>query len=146
MWRPFCTAVSGQGRRRTDGWRKCEGEGKWMQKGRINNRSPVHIAESRRYAPDKPKECRHCYFWKEKKKECSRKECYYLLPEESKESGAVQENLPVQEPAERGNCQCCPYGRHSPCIGYCIQKIIWEMKEKRQAAGKEGNGIAGRSK
>lgn len=145
MWRSFCTAVSGQGRRRTDGWRKCKGEGKRMQAGSGDNQNPVHRAD-RRYAPDKPKECKHCYFWMGKRKGCSQKECYYLLSEESNGPGTVQGNLPVLESGESGNCPGCPYGRHSPCIGYCIRKIMQEMREKKQAAGKEGNGIAGRSK
>ena len=142
MRRLFCTAVSGLGRRRTDGWRKCKGKGKRMQAGMGNNRNPVHRT-NRRYAPDKPKECKHCYFWKGKQKGCSQKECCYLLPEDSKEPGEAQGNLPMPKSGENGNCLGCPYGRHSPCIGYCLQKIMWEMREKKQAAGKEGNGIAG---
>ena len=117
-----------------------------MQEGKADNWNPMQTADSWRYAPDKPKECRHCYFWKGKRKGCSQKRCYYLLPEDSEEYSAVQGNLPMQESGETGNCQFCPYGRHSPCIGYCIQKIMRELREKKQAAGKEGNGIAGRSK
>lgn len=100
-------------------------------------------ADRGRYAADKPKECRLCYFWKGKRKGCSQKECYYLLPEESQKSGILMGKQPFQESSETGDCQRCPYGRHSPCIGYCLQKIMWEMREKKQAAGKEGNGIAG---
>lgn len=99
-----------------------------------------------RYAADKPKECRHCYFWRGKRKGCSQKECYYLFPEESKGLRIEPGKLSLQQSSETGDCQCCPYGRHSPCIGYCIQKIMWEMREKKQTAGKEENGIAGRSK
>ena len=43
-------------------------------------------------------------------------------------------------------CQGCPYGRHSPCIGYCMKKILREMGEKKQSAGKEGERLAGRGK
>lgn len=108
-----------------------------MQAGMGDNRNPMHRTE-RRYAPDKPKECKHCYFWKGKRKGCGRKECYYLLSEGSNESGAVHENLPMPESGEKKSCLGCPYGRHSPCIGYCLRKIMREMKEKKQAAGKEG--------
>ncbi len=45
-----------------------------------------------------------------------------------------------------GGCQGCPYGRHSPCIGYCLKKILREMGEKKQSAGKEGERLAGRGK
>ena len=117
-----------------------------MQEGKADNWNSMQTADSRRYAPDKPKECRHCHFWKGKRKGCSQKRCYYLLPEDSEEYSAAQGNLPMQKSGETENCQFCPYGRHSPCIGYCIQKIMRELREKKQAAGKEGNGIAGRSK
>lgn len=116
-----------------------------MRAGMGANRNLMHKTE-RRYAPDKPKECKHCYFWKGKRKGCSQKECYYLLLEENDGSGAVQGNTLVSESSKcskTGDCQGCPYGRHSPCIGYCLQKIMREMREKKQAAGKEGNGIAG---
>ena len=113
-----------------------------MQVGMGADRNPVYRT-GRRYAPDKPKECKHCYFWKGKQKGCSQKECYYLLPEDSKEPAEAQGNLSMPKSGENGNCRGCPYGRHSPCIGYCLRKIMWEMRESKQAAGKEENGIAG---
>lgn len=66
-----------------------------------------------RFAGDKPKDCAWCYFWNHRKKACTQETCYYLLPE--KES-------------DGGTCGGCPYGRHSPCIGYCLLKIIREMR------------------
>ena len=108
-----------------------------MQADRAENQNPVHGTDSRRYSPDKPRECKHCYFGKGKRKGCSQEECYYILPEKDSGLGAIH------RPDETGNCQGCPYGSHSPCIGYCIRKILLEMREKKQAAGKEGNGIAG---
>lgn len=119
-----------------------------MQTGKGDNRTPVHRME-RRYVPDKPKECKHCYFWKGRRKGCGQEECYYLLPNETGESEAMQGSALTSENSgysEIGDCRGCPYGRHSPCIGYCLKKIMREMREKKQAAGKEENGIAGRSK
>ncbi|MBC5744872.1 hypothetical protein FMM74_015120 [Lachnospiraceae bacterium MD308] len=113
-----------------------------MQEGNTDNRNHERIADSRNYAPDKPKECRHCYFWRGKRKCCSRRECYYLLPTEERTDQTVI-GKQSQELVRIGDCQCCPYGRHSPCIGFCIRKIMLEMKERKQTAGKEGNGIAG---
>ncbi len=65
-----------------------------------------------RYTADKPEECRYCYFWKERKKQCSLGEehCFYILPEEVKEP----------EPS----CGGCPYGRIRPCAGYCIVRVL----------------------
>ena len=117
-----------------------------MQAGRADSRN--RAKGNRRYADDKPRECRYCYFWKGKIKGCSQEECYYLLPEENPALVDVPGNLPAQEISRNGGggCQGCPYGRHSPCIGYCLKKILREMKEKKQSSGKEGERLAGRSK
>jgi len=66
-----------------------------------------------RYAPDKPKDCRYCYFWKNKKTGCilSKENCYYLI------------SVP---PKPKSECDGCPYGRNSPCIGWCTKKILRE--------------------
>ena len=37
----------------------------------------------------------------------------------------------------------CPYGRYSPCIGYCLQKILLEIKQKKAVREKEGDCLAG---
>ncbi len=73
-------------------------------------------AAKERFAQDKPKDCACCYFWSAGKKACTKKSCYYLLPEQKAEE-------------KKGDCESCPYGKHSPCIGYCLAKILWEMKE-----------------
>lgn len=110
-----------------------------MREEQADSRNYVRRERKRNYAPDKPKDCGLCYFWKGRQRGCSQAECYYLLPEEAEGS----EELLSQKSDGTGNCRYCPYGRHSRCIGYCIQKVILEMKEKKQKAGKEGCGIAG---
>lgn len=117
-----------------------------MQAGKADSRNRAR--DSRNYAEDKPGDCKHCYFWKGKRKGCSQKECYYLLPENSPTSAKAPGNPLSQEFGRNGigDCESCPYGRHSPCIGYCIQKILMEMREKKQSAGKEGERLAGRGK
>lgn len=42
-------------------------------------------ADKERYAQDKPKNCAYCYFWSVGKKACTKKSCYYLLPEQKAE-------------------------------------------------------------
>ena len=71
-----------------------------------------------RYAEDKPKSCEYCYFWNEKKKECRQMRCFYQLPEKP----------PDPDPLHRYwvPCKGCPYGK-SPCIGYCMAKILKEQ-------------------
>ena len=74
--------------------------------------------ETVRYAKDKPRECRYCYWWDPKLKECSRinKKCYYILTE-------------VKKNKKESPCNGCPYGRVYPCVGYCLQKLMMNNKE-----------------
>lgn len=66
-----------------------------------------------RYSSDKPKDCRYCYYWKNKKVGCTLgvEKCYYRIS-------------PTKEDSE---CDGCPYGRASPCIGWCTKRILEEM-------------------
>lgn len=92
-------------------------------------------ADKKRYTEDKPKDCAYCYFWDENEDCCMEPECYYLL----NKTGGGSERIPIRG----ANCRICPYGRHSPCIGYCLQKILLEMEQKKQSKKKEGGQCAG---
>ena len=81
-----------------------------------------------RYSADKPVSCKYYYFWQGKRKGCELKSCYYLLPEKSPPSAEE-----LAELYHRGNCNTCPYGRASPCIGFCIEKIMLELKARRES-------------
>lgn len=81
--------------------------------------------DNRRYAEDKPKACRYCYFWQGKGKGCELAECYYLLPQEP--------GTPPEADDGEISCRGCPYGKHSPCIGYCLEKILRELRVRRHA-------------
>lgn len=87
---------------------------------------PNAAIEGRKYSEEKPWSCKYCYWWGGKKKGCSLKQCHYLLPEKKK---AVKTTP----------CGGCPYGKHVPCIGYCIARLHSERKERTWV-------IAGRSK
>lgn len=88
-------------------------------------------ADNQRFSQDKPGNCAGCYFWNKKEKACTEERCYYLLPEKRPDG-------------ESGNCGNCPYGRCSPCIGYCLLKILQEMRRKRETSTKkEGDCYAG---
>ncbi|MCD8019801.1 MAG: hypothetical protein LUF92_09555, partial [Clostridiales bacterium] len=75
-----------------------------------------------RYSRDKPKDCKFCYYWQGREKGCLMGEdnCAYLIREE--------------EPAERSRCDGCPYGRYSPCIGWCTVDVINAVFKNRLAA------------
>ena len=80
---------------------------------------PNAAIEGRKYSEEKPWSCKYCYWWGGKKKGCSLKQCHYLLPEKKK---AVKTTP----------CGGCPYGKHVPCIGYCIARLYSEMKGKKR--------------
>ncbi len=81
------------------------------------------IPDKPRYSQDKPKSCEFCYFWNGKRYGCELKSCYYRLTDEPLK----------QQSIELVSCKNCPYGKHSPCIGYCLVKIMQELKVGRYA-------------
>ncbi|MCD8216766.1 MAG: hypothetical protein LUD01_01750 [Clostridiales bacterium] len=89
--------------------------------GRNMTENPV------RFSRDKPKECKYCYFWQPGKKFCElgEKNCFYIIKEEP--------------PPEPTRCDDCPYGRVTPCIGWCTVDVLNEvlMKRKQEKAGEE---------
>ena len=64
-----------------------------------------------KFSEYKPKECRYCYFWCGQNKRCflDKENCYYET---------------VEVAAEKNECDGCPYGRYSPCIGWCTKKVL----------------------
>ena len=64
------------------------------------------------YSPDKPKDCKYCY-WYYKRKGCTYGDhCYYEVKPKEKESP----------------CDGCAYGITSPCIGYCMKELLRNAK------------------
>ena len=55
-----------------------------------------------RYHASRPADCRHCFFWKNRKKGCvlGKENCYYLIE-------------PSKGPSK---CEGCPYKRAKPCV------------------------------
>lgn len=55
-----------------------------------------------RYHASRPTDCRHCFFWKNRKKGCvlGKENCYYL----------------IEPPKGPSKCEGCPYKRAKPCV------------------------------
>ena len=55
-----------------------------------------------RYHASRPADCRHCFFWKNRKKGCvlGKENCYYL----------------IEPPKGSSKCEGCPYKRAKPCV------------------------------
>lgn len=64
------------------------------------------------HTEDKPKDCRYCYFWKQTEGCTYRGKtgCYYISAQ--------------KPPAAISECDGCPYGRASPCIGWCTKELL----------------------
>ena len=72
------------------------------------------------YAHDRPEDCRACFFYDRCRSKCrlGKMNCYYLI--------AVDEE-------EAFPCDTCPYHRaQAPCLGFCMAKIVAEMRERRK--------------
>lgn len=66
----------------------------------------------KQYSPDKPKDCKFCY-WYEQRKGCTYSSgCYYELKPKKSTSP----------------CEGCPYGVPNPCIGYCMKEVMKSVK------------------
>lgn len=67
-----------------------------------------------RYADDKPKDCKFCYFWGGRVKGCILGEvenCHYSIKEK-------------EVPFEKTKCTDCPYKKTGPCIGWCTRDLL----------------------
>ena len=90
-----------------------------MKESRYNIVDPKASIPGRNYHPEKPSSCVYCCYWISGKKGCKRKQCYYLLPEQKELEKEV------------GDCENCPYGKYSPCIGYCIAQLLAEVRQQK---------------
>ena len=67
------------------------------------------------HTEDKPKDCQYCYFWMQTEGCTFRGKtgCYYISAQKL--------------PAAVSECDGCPYGRASPCIGWCTKELLRSM-------------------
>ena len=77
---------------------------------------PKAALPGRIYQKDRPWSCAYCYWWG--KAGCTKSECWYLEPVKPEKAKSDVSK----------NCKDCPYGKHLPCIGYCIAEIYRELK------------------
>ena len=67
------------------------------------------------FTNDKPRSCRFCYYYERHK--CILDSCYYERPKQSRKP--------------KSECDGCPYGRHSPCIGWCTKQLLQSLERGR---------------
>ena len=68
------------------------------------------VIDGVRYHADRPRNCRGCYFWKNRKVGCTlgSENCYYL----------------AESPKTKSPCDGCGYG---PCVSFCMKKCMNEV-------------------
>ena len=71
--------------------------------------------------------CRYCLYWKGKKTGCIYPSgCCCPIPQKP----PVRNGQPVIYPKEQEDspakteCDGCPYGRDSPCLGWCTKQVM----------------------
>lgn len=98
-----------------------------------------------RFTFDKPAHCWNCYWWNRRGAVCRRgglESCAYLVwPEEPCKTGVGSDDAPAGSSCtgKPGPYSCigCPYGKHHPCVSFCMKKVLAEWRAERGAIGKE---------
>ena len=98
-----------------------------------------------RFTFDKPAHCRSCYWWDRPSAVCRRggvENCAYLVwPENPGKTGVGSDDAPAGSSCtgKPGPYSCIgrPYGKHHPCVSFCMKKVLAEWRAERGAIGKE---------
>lgn len=97
---------------------------------RGNARRKTVLIDGTRYYADRPKSCKSCFFWKNRKTGCilGEQNCYYLAETVKTE----QEN----------KCAGCCYAKGQPCVSACCYKELDAWLRARQEARRQKEGAA----
>ena len=72
--------------------------------------------------------CQYCTFWKGRKKGCvfSLRSCCCPVPQKPPLRFGIPIRYCEPKPAvlPKSECDGCPYGRDSPCIGWCTKEVM----------------------
>ena len=70
----------------------------------MKKRRKTVVIDGARYFAERPRECRNCFFWKNRKTGCilGKENCYFLA-----EAGKSDQEK---------KCENCPYAKAHPCV------------------------------
>ena len=94
---------------------------------RKQTRKRTILIDGIRYYDDKPRTCRECFFWKNRKAGCilGKQNCYYL----------AEAVMTEQEK----KCEGCCYTKAAPCVSACCYKEMEAfLRSRRSGCAKEG--------
>lgn len=75
-------------------------------------------------------DCQYCLYWKGKKKGCTYPDgcCCPTEQKPTRRNGIEQVYAKdSEETAPDSECTGCPYGRDSPCIGWCTKEVMRDV-------------------
>jgi len=74
--------------------------------------------------------CKYCLYWKGMKRGCIfRHGCCCPIPQNAPVRNGVRvRNVKIN--VTKSECDGCPYGKASPCIGWCTRKIVDKTRYK----------------
>ena len=84
-------------------------------------------------------DCRYCLYWKGRKKGC-----IYpggcccptkQKPVEQSDAAQFRDDKDKENIAPVSECRNCPYGRDSPCIGWCTKEVMRALGLLREREG-----------
>lgn len=68
-------------------------------------------------------DCRYCLYWKGRKKGCVYPDgC--CCPIDQRDTAQFRDDEDKENDAPVSECRNCPYGRASPCIGWCTKEVM----------------------
>lgn len=68
-------------------------------------------------------DCRYCLYWKGRKKGCVYPDgC--CCPVDQRDAVQFRDDEDKDNAAPVSECRNCPYGRDSPCIGWCTKEVM----------------------
>lgn len=71
--------------------------------------------------------CKYCLYWKGERTGCIYpKGCCCPIPQKPKMRFGTEIHYPSSEKqtVAQSDCDNCPYGRDSPCIGWCTKEVM----------------------
>ena len=83
------------------------------------------------YYAERPHDCRHCYFWKNRKVGCTLgiENCYYLAE--------------VVKSKQETKCDNCPYAKDRPCVSASCYKDLGTWLQERRTK-RESDDVGGK--
>ena len=90
------------------------------------NRNKIVLIDGVRYFAERPRECKMCFFWKNRKAGCilGGENCYYLA-----------ESIKTERERE---CEECCYAKEKTCVGACCYKRLMSGLHAKQNGEKAG--------